>query len=99
LTPAPAGADALWESRVFGLTMALHEGGHFAWPEFRDRLIAEIAACERTSPRDARFPYWACWLRAFEELVAAKNLCASDALDARVATLAARPAGHDHERR
>ena len=82
--------DALWESRVFGLTMTLYEAGRFAWPEFRDRLIAEIAACGED------FHYWACWLRAFERLMADTGLCTRDAVDARVTVLAARPAGHDH---
>ena len=90
--------DALWESRVFGLTMTLYEAGLFAWPEFRDRLIAEIAAWEQAHANDEPFPYWACWLAAFERLVADKGLCGADALETRVATLAARPEGHDHAR-
>jgi len=84
----------VWESRVFGLTMALHEAGAFEWEEFRQRLIAEIAAWERQ--RDAGWSYYACWLRAFEDLLAAKHLCAHASVDARVRELAARPAGHDH---
>jgi len=91
--------DALWESRVFGLTMSLYEAGRFAWPEFRDRLIAEIAAWEGThAASEERFPYWACWLAAFEGLMADKGLCAADVLETRVDALAARPAGHDHGR-
>ena len=31
-----------WESRVFGLTMALHQAGIFIWDEFRSRLIDAI---------------------------------------------------------
>jgi nitrile hydratase accessory protein len=89
--------DALWESRVFGMTMTLFEQGAFAWDEFRDRLIAAIGAWERAHhPDDASFHYWSCWLTAFESLVAAKGLCLPAAVDARVAELAARPAGHDH---
>ena len=85
--------DALWESRVFGLTMTLFEAGRFTWPEFRDRLIAEIAVFDRDH---GGFHYWGCWLRAFERLVVDKGLCASGVLAARVEELAARPAGHDH---
>ncbi len=89
--------ETLWESRVFGMTMSLYEQGAFVWDEFRDRLIAEIAAWERVHhPDDASFRYWSCWLTAFEALVAAKGLCPPAAIDARVAELAARPAGHDH---
>jgi nitrile hydratase accessory protein len=90
--------DALWESRVFGMTMALHEAGAFAWNEFRERLIAAIAAWERAHhPDDRGYRYWDCWLAAFERLVAEKGLCAGDELSRRVAELAARPPGHDHE--
>ena len=39
--------DELWESRVFGLTMSLHEAGAFAWGEFQAELIASIGAWER----------------------------------------------------
>lgn len=91
--------DALWESRVFGMTMTLYERGAFEWNEFRDRLIAAIALWERAHDRDdPSYRYWDCWLAAFESLVAAKGLCAEDALEARVAALAARPTGHDHRR-
>jgi nitrile hydratase accessory protein len=79
---------APWESRVFGVTMALHQAGRFAWEEFRQRLIAEIGTGART--------YWASWAAALEELLAAKGLCARGEVAARVRELEARPAGHDH---
>lgn len=89
--------DALWESRLFGMTMTLYEQGAFAWDEFRDRLIAAIGAWERAHhPDDHGYRYWDCWLDAFESLVATKGLCLPDAVAARVAVLAARPPGHDH---
>jgi hypothetical protein len=34
---------APWERRLFGVTMALHERGVFAWGEFSAHLIDEIA--------------------------------------------------------
>lgn len=89
--------DALWESRVFGMTMTLYEHGAFQWDEFRDRLIAAIATWERAHhPHDEAYRYWDRWLEAFEALVAEKGLCPQDAVTTRVAELAARPAGHDH---
>jgi nitrile hydratase accessory protein len=91
--------DALWESRVFGMTMTLYERGAFQWDEFRARLIEAIADWERAHHPDAGgYRYWDCWLSAFERLLEAKGLCAPAALEARVADLAARPAGHDHDR-
>src|SRR5207244_3801505 len=83
----------VWESRVFGLTMALHEARAFEWEEFRQRLISEIAAWER---REEEWSYYGCWLRAFEDLLAHKRLCLTAAVDARAHALAARPKGHDH---
>jgi nitrile hydratase accessory protein len=89
--------DALWESRVFGMTMTLYERGAFRWDEFRSRLIAAIAARERAHhPRDETYRYWDCWLAAFERLVTEKDLCPPAAVDGRVAELAARPPDHDH---
>jgi nitrile hydratase accessory protein len=89
---------APWESRIFGVTLALHEAGVFGWEEFRQRLIAEIAERERGHGA-AGWSYWVCWLAALEGLLAAKKLCDAPELDARVRALAARPAGHDHRTR
>ena len=89
--------DALWESRLFGMTMTLYERGAFAWEEFRDRLIEAIAAWEQAHhPHAEGYRYWDCWLRAFERLLADKGLCAAADVEQRVAVLAARPPGHDH---
>jgi nitrile hydratase accessory protein len=87
---------ALWESRVFGLTMSLHEAGAFAWSEFQAELIAAIGAFERAHPSAGDDRYWERWLEAFETLAAKRRLLPPGALEARVATLAARPAGWDH---
>jgi nitrile hydratase accessory protein len=83
----------LWESRLFGATMALFEAGTFTWNEFRHRLIEEIQA---RGEGDEGFDYWACWQVAFERLLAAKGILAAADLEARVRALAARPRGHDH---
>jgi len=82
-----------WESRVFGLTMALHEAGAFSWEEFRSRLIDEI---RREAEDSEGQGYWRAWRCAFESLLHAKGICASGELDGRTRTLAARPPGHDH---
>ena len=86
-----------WESRVFGLTVALCDRGLFAWDEFRERLIAEIAAWERTHQADdAPYRYYERWQAALEALLVDSNVCPSIELDERERVLAARPAGHDH---
>src|SRR5262249_39657380 len=85
--------DAPWQSRAFGLTVALEEARRLSWDAFRKRLRAEIAAAERS----ATFNYWACWLAALEKTCAAEKLCVTDELEAVVHELAARPDGHDHD--
>ena len=88
--------EAPWESRLFGLTMALHEQGHFAWPDFQEQLIAAIAAWEAGAAPDAPYPYYHCWLRALEALLGERGLVAARDLDTRARAFAARPHGHDH---
>ncbi len=51
---------APWESRVFGVTLALFEAGRFEWPEFQSRLIAAIARHE-AERGDGEYQYYACW--------------------------------------
>jgi len=88
---------APWESRLFGLTVSLHRAGLFSWDEFRQRLIEAIQAWgERPEPRGT-WSYYECWQVAFENLLDAKGLCSSGDVRQRLESLAARPAGHDHE--
>jgi nitrile hydratase accessory protein len=82
-----------WESRVFGLTMSLHQAGTFSWDEFRSRLIEEIRRGEAVP---GGTPYWQSWQRAFESVLEAKGVCAAADVERRTEVLAARPAGHDH---
>ena len=86
---------APWESRLFGLTMALLQAGVFDWEEFRTQLIVAIAEWER-QPGHGAWRYYERWQVALERLLAAKRLCSPGELAARTAVLAARPAGHDH---
>jgi nitrile hydratase accessory protein len=92
--------EAPWESRVFGVTMALFERGLFSWDDFRVRLIAEILRWEQDAERGhhdaASWSYYARWQSALESLLADKGLCPPDELAARRDALARRPAGHDH---
>ena len=60
-----------WQGRAFGMAVALSEQGAFAWEEFRQELIAQVAAAEQ---RGGRFEYYEIWLATFERLLAAKGL-------------------------
>jgi nitrile hydratase accessory protein len=87
---------APWESRLFGLTMSLHQAGRFEWEEFRQILIAEIGAWDERHGADAEYSYWERWRAALEKLLASRGLCSASELEARLTTFAGRPPGHDH---
>ena len=74
--------DAAWEARVFGMTISMHERRLFAWDEFRDELIEEIAAADRSGSDST---YYERWLEAFEHLLVEKGLLSQEELAARLA--------------
>ncbi len=88
---------APWESRAFGVALALHDAGRIHWEDFRQALIAEIGAWEAAHPASEGWSYYECWLRSLERVVAGQGLVGRDDLRARAALLAALPAGHDHD--
>ncbi|MDE2976365.1 MAG: nitrile hydratase accessory protein [Acidobacteriota bacterium] len=87
--------SAPWESRLFGLTMALVEAGRLDWEAFRGRLIGGIAAWEATA-RDEEWSYWLRWQEALEDSLEAAGLVAAPEIDRLTGQFAARPHGHDH---
>ena len=70
--------DEPWQGRVFGMAVALHEGGAYDWEEFRQELIAQVAAAES---RPGPFVYYEAWLATFEALLAAKGIVAPAELE------------------
>ncbi len=84
-----------WESRIFGVTLALYEAGRFAWPEFQSRLVDAIAR-HQAEIGDGEYQYYACWLEAFRTLAGDKGWLDADTLDRLERELADRSAGHDH---
>lgn len=86
---------APWESRLFGLTMALVEGGRLDWETFRGRLIARIGDWERGNAEEP-WDYWQRWREAFEDSLAAAGLVGGSEIEEHSRRLAARPHGHDH---
>jgi nitrile hydratase accessory protein len=77
---------APWEGRVFGLAVALSEDHAFAWDDFRDRLVAEIAAAEEHGDESG---YYERWLASFERLLLDSGMVSAEELDARTAEYAA----------
>ncbi len=80
-----------WESRAFGLAMALHAKCVFEWEDFRQHLIRAVAES------DEPFSYYRCWLTALERVLDDKGVVSGEELLDRAKELDARPAGHDHD--
>ena len=70
-----------WERKAFALAVSLCEQGIFQWDEFRDHLIAEIAAAERAADPHASVSalpsYYESWLTALEKLLSEKGIALS----------------------
>ena len=88
--------DAPWESRAFGMAVALHQAGLFEWAEFQQRLIDEIAAWERDHDDRSSWSYYACWMRAFESVLAQRGICSPDELAETFAHVLAESGHDDH---
>lgn len=85
-----------WEGRAFGMVVALHEAGHFTWPQFQSALIARIAAWEEAPAQNESRHYYHHWLGALEDVLARSGTVPTDEIIARAEMLARRPAGHDY---
>lgn len=88
--------SAPWESRAFGLAVALDDAGVIGWSEFRGRLVDEIGRWERTHPDGDGWSYYERWLAALEGLLLERGLVRRDELAARAGAVAHELA-HDHE--
>lgn len=87
--------EAPWESRVFGIGMAMVEGGRCTWDEFREHLIAAIDRWERSDPTEP-YRYYERWQEAVESIAEGGDLITVAELDERAVAIGRRPAGHDH---
>ncbi|HUF91514.1 MAG TPA: nitrile hydratase accessory protein [Candidatus Limnocylindria bacterium] len=74
---------APWEAQAFGMAVALHERGHFAWTEWAARLSDEIAAAQARGEHDDGGRYYHYWLAALEKLVADRKLVLAEELHER----------------
>ena len=88
--------DAPWESRAFGLAVALAEAGLIEWSEFRGRLIEEVGRWEREHPDGHGWSYYESWLAALEALLTERSLVGPGELAARAGAVAHERA-HDHQ--
>ena len=71
-----------WESRSFGIAVALHDTGVVDFEAFRARLIEEIATWEASNAEVARdYRYYERWLTALERTLLAEQIVDAAALD------------------
>jgi nitrile hydratase accessory protein len=92
--------NAPWESRAFGMAVALYELGRYQrWDDFRERLIAEIAAWERRQrEQGAPWTYYERWLAALERLLVEKGLLSQEEIELRTAEVASGSSDEGHAR-
>ncbi|MGE0059435.1 MAG: nitrile hydratase accessory protein [Dehalococcoidia bacterium] len=69
-----------WESRAFGIAVALEAQGAYPWRDFRDELVEEIAHADSHGETTT---YYQRWLEALESLLLKKGLISAEDLAAR----------------
>ncbi len=89
-----------WEAQAFALVVALHQAGHFTWPEWVAAINAEIRRAQAEGDPDGGATYYRHWLAALEKMVVAKALADDADLHLRRIECAANPPGkHSHPAR
>jgi nitrile hydratase accessory protein len=72
-----------WQAQAFAMTLKLHEGGLFTWPEWVEIFSAEIAAAGARGDADLGDTYYDHWLAALERIVDAKGIVSRETLSER----------------
>ena len=72
-----------WESRAFGVAVALHDAGVLDFEAFRARLIGEIGEWEGSHPpEDHGYRYYERWLTALERTLLSERIVDPVSLEA-----------------
>ena len=72
-----------WESRAFGVAVALHHAGVVDFETFRARLVEEIAAWEAEhGPSASGYRYYERWLAALERTLLEAGVVDRDRVEA-----------------
>lgn len=86
-----------WESRAFGMMLALNDQGVFTLADFQAALITAVGAWEAKGEPNENYRYYECWLQALEQLVQEQTPVQITEVDRRANDFLTRPAGHDHD--
>lgn len=63
-----------WQAQLFAITLAMHEAGHFDWPQWVAYLSRAIREAQADGDPDLGDTYWLHWLAALERLLHDKGL-------------------------
>ena len=85
-----------WESRAFGMAVALADLGVFDWKDYQACLISVIGEHDRSGDPSEPYRYYEHWLTVLELLVVEHGLVTAQDIDKRATDLCQRPHGHDH---
>ena len=66
--------EEVWQGRALGLGVVVLKRTSAQWSEFRDHLVAAIAAHEPAPRESAATAYYTAWLDAIEALLAPRGL-------------------------
>ena len=80
-----------WESRAFGVAVALSDGDALEWERFRQELIAEIGAW-----RGDDWSYYERWLAALEHVLLADGVLEAAEIETRMEVIDEHD-HHDHD--
>ena len=61
-----------WQAQAFAMTLALHQKGLFAWPEWAAMLGETIKAAQAAGDPDTGATYYHHWLATLERMMAEK---------------------------
>ena len=88
--------EAPWQSRVFGMAVALSEQGCFSWAEFQQQLIHFVGVWDKQSD-PSTYKYFEHFSNALMATLQNKEMLDSKELEGLVEVLRERPHGHDHD--
>ena len=66
--------EEVWQGRALGLGIVVLERSGASWSEFRDHLVAAIAAHVPMPGESAATAYYTAWLDAVEAVLVARDL-------------------------
>jgi nitrile hydratase accessory protein len=76
--------DTPWQIRAFGIAVAAHRAGHYAWTDFQRELMWAIRDWEATPEAErTEWQYYDRWVSALEHLVLSTGLVDADAYEAK----------------